>query len=484
MNIGLLISEIDDKEVKRIVVGASQAARDKDINLIVLPGKYLISDATDKEIGFDYQYSALFDYAVTSDLDILLIDAELIGSKTTILKKEAFLKKFDGIPVLTLTEQEGYQSINPVKTEKNQFEQLGYEAVCDAVFYHKNHVLPPTEPAQQFTFVEVPETDAMRSVLAVSDLFLHKKYDEDRAYNAFSKLALEDGITTCGILLFEKKARNTIKYPWVRPEQISVKTAIIDGKEIVFSEGEMVLPTDKIISNFAKKSSKTYILGDLFVGEYQLGLMISELTPASLTDYSFDTMTALITGASRLSYLEKELQKTTEELYEVQEELARDDSVLDHIGENDYLTGGLNRRGFFARAYDLLKEKFIPGKSALVAYIHMASLKNINALYGHEEGDRAVKRVAQILEEVFDEGIYGRIRGDEFAVIVVADEEGKAESLREAMSEQNAKLLSERSRYINNLQYSICEFSHEENLSLREMLKETDENLQRIKGNM
>ena len=130
MNIGLLISEIDDKEVKRIVVGASQAARDKDINLIVLPGKYLISDATDKEIGFDYQYSALFDYAVTSDLDILLIDAERIGSKTTILKKEAFLKKFDGIPVLTLTEQEGYQSINPVKTEKNQFEQLGYEAVC------------------------------------------------------------------------------------------------------------------------------------------------------------------------------------------------------------------------------------------------------------------------------------------------------------------------------------------------------------------
>ena len=33
---------------------------------------------------------------------------------------------------------------------------------------------------------------------------------------------------------------------------ISVKTAIIDGKEIVFNEGEMVLSTDKIISNFAK----------------------------------------------------------------------------------------------------------------------------------------------------------------------------------------------------------------------------------------
>ena len=109
----------------------------------------------------------------------------------------------------------------------------------------------------------------------------------------------------------------------------------------------------------------------------------------------------------------------------------------------------------------------------------------------HDYGDQAKqivedsrKKVAQIREEVFSDGVYGRIRGDEFAVIVVADEEGKAESLREEMSEQNAKLLAEPSRYINHLQYSICEFSHEENLSLREMLKETDENLQKIKGNM
>ena len=76
------------------------------------------------------------------------------------------------------------------------------------------------------------------------------------------------------------------------------------------------------------------------------------------------------------------------------------------------------------------------------------------------------------------------VQADSSALAALEDEEGKAESLREEMSEQNAKLLSERSRYLNHLQYSICEFSHEENLSLREMLKETDENLQRIKGNL
>ena len=484
MNIGLLISEIEDKEVKKVIIGADQAAKDKGVTLVIIPGKYLISDTTDKNTGFGYQYSALFDYAVTSDFDALIIDIERIGSKTTILKKEAFLKKFEGIPVLTLSETDGYKSVNPVNTAGNQFEQLGYEAVCDAIFFAKNQVLPPLEPVKQFNFVEASETEALREVLGVSNIFLHKKYDDEKFAGAFPQMAHESGISTCGILLYEKKVRNTIKYPWKRPEEIGVSSAIIDGKEITFKEGGMTLSTNKIISTFAKNSGKSYILGDIYVGEYQLGIMISEIAQGTLVDYCFDNIIALVTGACRLSYLEKELQKTTEELYEVQEELARDDSVLDHIGENDYLTGGLNRRGFFARAYDLLKEKFVPGKSALVAYIHMESLKNINSLYGHEEGDRAVKRVAQILEEVFNDGVYGRIRGDEFAVIVVADEEGKAESLREEMSEQNAKLLSERSRYVNHLQYSICEFSHEENLSLRDMLKETDENLQRIKGNL
>ena len=105
-------------------------------------------------------------------------------------------------------------------------------------------------------------------------------------------------------------------------------------------------------------------------------------------------------------------------------------------------------------------------------------------MFGHDEGDRAVKRVAGILQDVFEGSIYGRIRGDEFAVIQITDEQGKSESIREEMSIQNAKMLTDNTRYMNHLQYSICEFGHDENLSLREMLKETDENLQRIKGNI
>ena len=484
MNIGLLVTELEDNEVKKICIGADKAAKDKDVNLIIIPGKYILSDDNAGDRPFDYQYSALFDYANSKDFDVLIIDIARIGSKTTILKKEAFLKKFENIPVLTLSEQEGFEAVNPVADGKDSLKQLGYEAVCDAVFFAKNQILPPCEGPQTFNYIEKPDSYALSILTEMSYHLFHNKYDAEMVYSSFTAFGQKYGIKNSAVLLLDKKVRNTTKYPWTKPENICVKSAIMDGREMSFSDSKMEMETDKIFSSILKGKSGTYILGDIFVGEYQLGLMIYQFFADSLVDYFYTSMTSLITGVSRLSQLELELEKITEELYEVQEELARDDSVLDHIGDQDYLTGGLNRRGFFAKAYDLLKEKFVDGKYAVVTYIHMESLKQINDMYGHEEGDRAVKRVAGILEDVFKGCIYGRIRGDEFAVIMIEDEEGRSESLREEMQSQNAKLLNDPGRYINHLQFSVCEFSHEENLSLREMLKETDENLKRIKGNL
>ncbi len=479
MNIGLLVSELEDKEVKKICIGAKQAANDRQINLVIMPGGYLISEQEEDD-PFSYQYSALFDYANSEEFDALIIDIDRIGKTATILKKEAFLNKFSEIPVLTLTEQEGYMSINQIETDHDQFEQIGYEAVYDAFYYVSENKLPSPAPVQKCSYIE---NDSLQAIKVLSDIgykLLNRKYQSEKAYSEFIKIASSYEIKNCGIYIYDKKVRNNIKYWWNKPEEITVKGYMKNG--IIVNEDQSI-STGKIISSFVGKNNKVLIAGNIFVGESQLGIFITDFINSVLTDYFFKSIVSILTGVARVSYLEKELRKTNEELYEVQEELARDDSVLDHIGDQDYLTGGLNRRGFFAKAYDLLKENFGPGSVAIVAYIHMESLKGINQMFGHEEGDRAVKKISGILEEVFEDCIYGRIRGDEFAVIDITNEDGKADFFREQMSEQNANLLSESTRYINHLQYSICEFGYDKNLSLREMLKETDENLQRIKSN-
>ncbi len=480
MNIGLLVSELEDREVKRICIGASQAARDKKITLCIMPGKYLLTEAEDGD-PYAYQYAALFDYARDFAFDALIVDIDRIGKKVPILKKEAFLKKFSEIPLLTLTKQDGFNCVNTVDTDRDQLEQLGYEAVCDAISFTEKGTLPSPEAAKTFNFVEKEASEALNVLSRISNPLLHRKYPTEKAYEVMAETIAAEGIKSCSVMLYDKKVRNTIKYWWEKPEKITVKANLVNGIVTDYEEADKRTKSSDIIANITNGKPNVLVAGPLYVGEYQLGLLVTEFTANILTDYFFDNVLSVITGVSRVSYLEKELKKTNEELYEVQEELARDDSVLDHIGDQDYLTGGLNRRGFFAKAYDLLKENFGPGKCAIVAYIHMESLKGINDMYGHEEGDRAVKKIAAILEEVFEDCIYGRIRGDEYAVIEITDEEGKAESFRQEMSTQNAKLLSESSRYINHLQYSICEFSYDDNLSLREMLKETDENLQRIK---
>ena len=69
MNIGLLVTELEDKEVKKICIGADKAAKEKDVNLIIIPGKYILSDDKSGNKPFDYQYSALFEYANSKDFD-------------------------------------------------------------------------------------------------------------------------------------------------------------------------------------------------------------------------------------------------------------------------------------------------------------------------------------------------------------------------------------------------------------------------------
>ncbi len=104
MNIGLLVTELEDEQVRDICIGATLAARDKDIKLIIIPGKYIDDDKNGSP--YSYQNAALFDYCVSSGMDAVIIDVDRIGSKSTILKREALLDKFEGIPVITLSKHE------------------------------------------------------------------------------------------------------------------------------------------------------------------------------------------------------------------------------------------------------------------------------------------------------------------------------------------------------------------------------------------
>ena len=86
---------------------------------------------------------------------------------------------------------------------------------------------------------------------------------------------------------------------------------------------------------------------------------------------------------------------------------------IQNRAERDGMTGLLNRATTQERICKLMTEK-VPG---ILIHIDLDDLKKINDIYGHGEGDKALRGIAETLRQHFRESdIVGRIGGDEFLV--------------------------------------------------------------------
>ena len=123
--------------------------------------------------------------------------------------------------------------------------------------------------------------------------------------------------------------------------------------------------------------------------------------------------------------------------------MLRRDANLRTLVSTDALTGLCNRRGFMLLGQKQLEMSLRYFSGLMLFYIDVDCFKEINDIYGHREGDAALKRVAAVLREAFREtDILGRLGGDEFAVLVNegsrALQSALEERLRAALQKQNA----------------------------------------------
>ena len=117
--------------------------------------------------------------------------------------------------------------------------------------------------------------------------------------------------------------------------------------------------------------------------------------------------------------------------------LSKEKGEWEAMANFDELTGVFGRRAFIRTVLKRLKSKSRRPFTLLV--IDIDFFKAINDNYGHPEGDKVLKSVAQCLQEQLREGdIVGRIGGEEFAVIVSHQQPHHAyaiaDSLRESVS--------------------------------------------------
>ena len=113
LNIGLMISHLEDDFASAVCRGAIIGAKEIDANLFIFPGRYIDGDYADrKRTEYEYQYNTLFSYAYPEDIDILIVLAGTIATALSYERKLDFLAQFNGIPVITVAcEMDGYASV-------------------------------------------------------------------------------------------------------------------------------------------------------------------------------------------------------------------------------------------------------------------------------------------------------------------------------------------------------------------------------------
>lgn len=137
--------------------------------------------------------------------------------------------------------------------------------------------------------------------------------------------------------------------------------------------------------------------------------------------------------------------------YTVEKRLTFVNNMLVNANENmkklqhgDILTGMLNAEGFSYELTQLVDYCRSHDQELLIGCIDIDRLSNINDVYGHSEGDHAIKAVAQILQQgVSDKAICARLGTDEFVIASYAAADGECvamhliEKIKENLSEYN-----------------------------------------------
>ncbi len=152
------------------------------------------------------------------------------------------------------------------------------------------------------------------------------------------------------------------------------------------------------------------------------------------------------------------------------------DRELRSLALTDDLTCLYNRRAFLALTSQQLRVTRRKAQGLLLFFADVDNLKEINDSYGHREGDLALIRAANALEQTFrNSDIIARLGGDEFAVLALeASGENKEVILRRL--EMNLKGAStEESRYELSLSVGMARFDPKHPVPLGELIAMADE---------
>ena len=297
------------------------------------------------------------------------------------------------------------------------------------------------------------------------------------------KLLLEGldglGFNRAFLYMFQGNQKHFADDSWRCPKSILLHAYSSGGEVLSPTEELQLMRTEKIFLNefIDTEDRLTMIVFPLFVGEDIYGLFVSQLDTADLSNVSVVTYQLSVSIKSLL--MVEEQKRVKRELQNSLEKFMRDNSLLSKEAKSDELTGLYNRRGFLEFTQKAVKDPVNLGKRALVCYADMDNLKMVNDSYGHDDGDFALRLIAQILTDAFrSTDVIGRLGGDEFVVFAVVGVDNYEETIKERIRAITKSRNKEANKpYPIEMSVGVCEFICSADINIFDMLEQADEKL-------
>lgn len=252
------------------------------------------------------------------------------------------------------------------------------------------------------------------------------------------------------------------------------RAAVPSGASGLHDFAKLIVATDdsKTLFHFPKRKRRPQGADETLDKVFQSLLKEANRELAALLrDVHAGPDTDLLQGAGSQAIrdlLRRALQCATKQ-YVLQTELS-------NLALKDELTDLYNRRGFLALAERQLKLARRSGRSLLLFFIDVDGLKEINDVFGHAEGDAALKCTAEALETTFrDSDVIARFGGDEFAVLAIEASDQSEATIRERLTE----FLNSPSRQESNYKFSVslgaARFDPWNQTSIRDLIAAADQ---------
>jgi diguanylate cyclase (GGDEF)-like protein len=177
----------------------------------------------------------------------------------------------------------------------------------------------------------------------------------------------------------------------------------------------------------------------------------------------------------------RKLSDALEKAFRLTRQMERAHNISTRAAQTDELTGLMNRRAFFEHAQLLYAQCRHNQQPLCALMMDMDHFKQINDTYGHQAGDQVLRQIGGVISASFRKAdVYGRLGGEEFAVLLPNTSLETARNIAEDLIKAIAGLAAEP---VKGLSASLgVAFTHAVDEDLHGLMNTADKALYRAKA--